>query len=482
MRQLSIHPTFSAWQKAARLALTEGWSPDLLIWQELSSDAPSLPLFEEAEESHGSQPSAYKVPKVFLQMADRVACHRDERRWALLYRVLWRLTHGEPKLLEVVVDDDVHELARMDKAVRHDVHKMRAFVRFRSVAFDGEPWYVAWFEPEHHIVEKNSRFFRDRFAGMRWSILTPDRCLHWDSQAMTVTAGVPKSEAPETDQVEDLWRTYYGHIFNPARVKVKAMQSEMPKRYWKNLPEAAIIPALLNDAPRRVSQMLSDSREQVADEQADGFLAVPPHTQDIEVLRDAACTCKACPLWKKATQTVFGEGPANARIMVIGEQPGDQEDLAGRPFIGPAGLLLDKALIKAGLVRSELYVTNTVKHFKWEPSGKRRLHKKPSARDIIACKPWLEAEIRSVQPALLICLGATASQAVIGPHVQVIADRGQIMESAFGIPALITYHPSALLRAPTEAQREAQFAEMVTDLQWARTHEEAAASQPVAKK
>jgi len=249
MRQITFAPTFEGWQKAARQALASNLRPEDVTWEELGSNQPTLALFEEPDAPSATNRS--RVPKEFIDLARRVSCHRSDRRWPLLYRLLWRLTHGEPKLLEIVVDPDVHEAAQMDKAVRHDVHKMRAFVRFREVAHQGNTWYVAWFEPEHHIVERNAPFFVDRFTNMHWSILTPDRCAHWDTQQLSITAGMPRSEAPSEDAMEDLWRTYYGCIFNPARVKTKMMQSEMPKRYWKNLPETAIIPALLQEAPAR---------------------------------------------------------------------------------------------------------------------------------------------------------------------------------------------------------------------------------------
>ena len=207
------------------------------------------------------------MPRAFVEVAQRVAWHRDPRRWALLYRILFRLTHGEGHLLKVAVDPDIHGLTAMDKAVRRDVHKMRAFVRFRTVtAEDGETWYVAWFEPAHHIVEANGPFFTDRFASMRWSILTPDRCMHWDGASLHFTAGLKRTDAPSEDAIEPLWRQYYANIFNPARVKTHAMQKEMPKRYWKNLPEAELIPDLLRRAPTRVEKMLSRSREQLPPE------------------------------------------------------------------------------------------------------------------------------------------------------------------------------------------------------------------------
>ncbi len=396
-------------------------------------------------------------------MAERVSCHREARRWALLYRVLWRLTHGEPRLLEIAVDPDMHALQQMDKAVRHDLHKMRAFVRFRAVVHQGGTWYVAWFEPQHYIVERNAPFFRDRFAGMQWSILTPERCAHWDGATLTFTAGVPRSEAPEADAMEDLWRTYYGHIFNPARVKTRAMQAEMPRRYWKNLPEAEIIPALLEQAPRRVEAMraASDARAAEVDEYS---IAEPPDTRSLPTLREAATACRACPLWRHATQTVFGEGAPHAPLVFVGEQPGDQEDRLGRPFVGPAGQLFDRALAEAGIDRRAAYVTNTVKHFKWEPRGKRRLHQKPSGRDIAACRPWLAAELRILQPRVLVALGATAAGALLGPGIRVLRDRGQMRESEFCARTLVTVHPSSLLRAPDEAARAAAYAAFLADL------------------
>lgn len=197
----------------------------------------------------------------------------------------------------------------------------------------------------------------------------------------------------------------------------------------------------------------------------DEFSPAPvPETRDLAKLRRAAATCRACPLWRNATCTVFGEGPAQARIILVGEQPGDQEDRQGKPFVGPAGRLLDRALQAAGLDRSAVYVTNAVKHFKWKPQGKRRLHQKPGAREIAACRPWLEAEVQALEPDLIVCLGATAAQTVAGRGVKVLAQRGTKVKTGFGIPALITIHPSSLLRLPPQADREAEFARFVEDL------------------
>lgn len=463
MRVVTFSPTFAGWQAAARSALAAQEPPDALLWQEMGADQPALDL--AAELPPGSGPVA-RVPRAFITLARSVADHRSTERWPLLYRVLWRLTHGEPHLLEIPVDPDVHALNAMDRALRRDVHKMRAFVRFREVrADDGHPWFVAWFEPGHHIVERNAPFFIDRFAGMRWSILTPDRCAHWDGAELRLAPGVPRSAAPTEDATEDLWRTYYASIFNPARIKTQAMQAEMPKKYWRNLPEATRISELIEGAPKRVATMITDSESRhAAATEGEWHTAQPPRTDDLDVLRDAAATCTACPLYRHATQTVFGEGPRDAAVVFVGEQPGDQEDREGRPFVGPAGKLLDRALVEAGVDRSSIYLTNAVKHFKWEPRGKRRLHKTPGARDAASCRPWLAAELAALQPRVLVCLGGTAAQSVLGSSVRVLRDRGQVRPSEFCARTIVTVHPSSLLRAPDEATREAGYAQFVDDL------------------
>jgi uracil-DNA glycosylase len=196
---------------------------------------------------------------------------------------------------------------------------------------------------------------------------------------------------------------------------------------------------------------------------------IPPRPT-LASLRKAASGCRACDLWKTGTQTVFGEGSKGARILLIGEQPGNDEDLAGLPFVGPAGRMLDRGLAAAGIERDDAYVTNVVKHFKWEPRGKRRIHKKPNAMEIVACRPWLEAEIAVVRPELLVCLGATAAQALFGKSFRVTEQRGRILESPFGVPAMATVHPSSLLRAPDDATRRRETELFVADLRVARKH------------
>jgi DNA polymerase len=189
-----------------------------------------------------------------------------------------------------------------------------------------------------------------------------------------------------------------------------------------------------------------------------------PATLKLPVLRLASKTCRGCELYCNATQTVFGEGPPDAAVMFVGEQPGDQEDLAGKPFVGPAGQMLDRAMDEAGIPRDEVYVTNAVKHFKFEPRGKRRIHAKPSAREVAACRPWLEAEIATIHPRVIVCLGATASQSLMGRTFRVTKSRGQVLQSEWAPALLPTYHPSALLRMPDHDARERAYGEFLQDM------------------
>jgi uracil-DNA glycosylase len=195
-----------------------------------------------------------------------------------------------------------------------------------------------------------------------------------------------------------------------------------------------------------------------------------PNSRNLRTLARAAAACRACPLWRNATCTVFGAGPAGAKVLLVGEQPGDQEDRAGEPFVGPAGHLLDKALAAAGLDRSEFYVTNAVKHFKWIPQGKRRIHAKPNAREMAACRPWLLAEIEALRPKLVVCLGATAARQVVGKPVRVLAHRGEVLSTDVSSQALITVHPSSLLRQIDRSDHEAAFSAFVADLKTIKSY------------
>jgi len=458
--------TFEEWRSVCRGLLARDVPPSDVVFGD-TDRSPSL--FDATDDSEVSPPHAasespvvFRIPKSFLQAAERIACHTAADRWERLYRTLWRMTHGEPRLLEVTTDDDVHRLVMMEKAVRRDAHKMKAFVRFRKVESPEGEHFVAWHRPEFRIVRLTAPFFARRFPSMCWTILTPSESVHWDLQQLNYGPGAAASEAPQGDELEDLWKTYYGSIFNPARIKLKMMTQEMPTRHWPTLPETDIIPDLLADAPRRVAEMIA-RQEGFATSAAD-FL---PQTLTFDALRAAAAGCKGCDLHEHATQTVFGEGPVDSSLMVIGEQPGDQEDLVGRPFVGPAGKILDEALAKVGIARDRIYVTNSVKHFKYNLSGKRRLHSNPDVREVTACKPWVEAEIELLQPQVIVCLGATAARQIIGPEFRVTKHRAVPQKTRYCENTIGTWHPSAILRQPSQARRSEMLLELASDLRLA---------------
>ena len=284
---------------------------------------------------------------------------------------------------------------------------------------------------------------------------------------------MPKSDAPSEDRLEETWLTYYASIFNPARLKTKAMQSEMPKKYWKNLPEAVLIPQLIEQAEKLSGAMIaSEPTEPKRLQHREAPLPKPVHadTESVAALRDEASHCRMCDLWKDATQTVFGEGPQKASVMMVGEQPGDKEDLGGHPFIGPAGQMLDRALADAGVDRDTVYVTNAVKHFKFVPRGKFRLHQKPGIAEIKACRPWYEREKASVQPDLVVAMGATAAHSVLGKATPIAKTRGRIIELDDATRVLVTVHPSYLLRLPDEEARAREYANFVEDLRIVAKH------------
>lgn len=459
---LDSETDFDGWRTAARALAMNGVKPADITWR-VRGNAPEL--FEPTTPPPAPPHGTFNVSGKFVELAQIAILHRSPERFALLYRLLWRLRSNHD-LLDIATDADVAEINAMAKAVRRDEHKMHAFVRFREVGREQKAHYVAWFEPEHHIVELAAPFFARRFADMPWSILTPDVCAHWDGHVVSITPGVAKSEAPTEDRLEETWRRYYASIFNPARLKVKAMQNEMPKKYWRNLPEASLIKPLIENAERTSSAMIANpaTEPHKSQRRLEPAMVRERTGDELEMLRDEAAQCRACPLWKDATQTVFGEGPRTARVMLVGEQPGDKEDLAGQPFVGPAGQMLDRALQEAGIDRSTVYVTNAVKHFKFVPRGKIRLHQKPSTPEINACRPWYTRERNVIQPDLVVAMGATAAQCVFGKITPVNKNRGRLIDLDDGTKVLVTVHPSYLLRLPDADARAMEYQRFVEDL------------------
>jgi DNA polymerase len=407
-----------------------------------------------------------RLPRPVAELIGTAICHRDPERYALLYGLVWRVLHGEHELLEVASDPLVHRLALMAKGVRRDIHKMHAFVRFRQAP--GEPErYIAFFEPEHFILEAAAPFFVDRFRALDWSILTPVGSAHWDGGRLSFGPPAARGDAPDEDGFEASWRGYYESTFNPARLNPDLMRAHMPKKYWRNLPEAAAIPGLVRNAASRVSSMLEREPTMPTKRTPDRALEAM-RDREIESLAALNKLLLASePLVKGATQAVPGEGPENAEVVLVGEQPGDQEDLQGRPFVGPAGKLLDRALSDAGLNRKEVYLTNAVKHFKFEQRGHRRIHGKPTAGEVKHYRWWLEKELDLIRPKLVVALGGTAVLALAGENIPIVRARGPA-HFPDGYAGYITVHPSYLLRLPDRDAKALAYREFVADLEQVR--------------
>lgn len=468
---LESETDFDGWRAAARRLCAAGVPPGEVSWRPPS--APRSLLGGDPEPAPHA--TTVRAPQRFVELARKAVCLRDTQRFSRLYALLVRL-QDRAAALEDPSDRDAAWLWAADKAIRRDVHKMHAFVRFKAAGTGetGRERFAAWFEPEHRILELAAPFFQRRFSNMDWVIVTPDATAGWDGETLRYGPPGTRADVPADDAVEDQWRTYFRSIFNPARLKVHAMTAEMPRKYWKNLPEAALIPEMIAGAearsrtmqaaaptePSRLSQRLIERRtaEINVGESAPAGLD--------EVRRQAAA-CTRCLLHCNASQTVFGEGPADARLMIVGEQPGDEEDLAGRPFVGPAGHVLDRSLTAAGIDRREAWVTNAVKHFKYERRGKRRIHQRPVSGEIDHCRWWLDQERRLVKPDLTVALGASAARGLLGRSVKVSDLRGRVIEAA-GSPALITVHPSYLLRLPDPSRRAQEEARFIEELRTAR--------------
>lgn len=448
---------FSEWRDGARALIKAGVSPENVLWAQKTENL----LFEPDPLPEGDQ-AAFTVPKSFMKLSAKASLHRDPQKWALLYRVLWRLVFESRDLLSVSTDSDVAKLKELEGEVRRDCHKMKAFVRFRK---SGDNAYIAWHEPSHLVVEAVAPFFARRFSAMTWAVLTPDTCAYWDQKTLSFGPGAQRHQAPTSDELEELWKTYYSNIFNPSRIKIQAMVSEMPKKYWHTMPETALIQELLLKAPEREKKMIESAQSQ-----RQLPIDIIPQAHDLEDLKRLAAKCQGCELCHSATQTVFGKGPNDSRLMFIGEQPGDREDRIGEPFVGPAGRLFRTCLERINLDPDSVYLTNTVKHFRWEESptsGKRRIHKRASWRQIEVCKPWVEAEVAMVSPKVVVLLGATALQTMVGKQFRIGADRGRPLPSDLAPHVIATVHPSSLLRMDDSRLQQIEIGRFCRDLQMA---------------
>lgn len=455
MTRTAVAHDFESFRQAARPLVAAGVRPAEIVWLDAAQAQADL-FGAEPEQPPVPLPAAsLRVPRRYVELAELAALYRSPDRFSLLYRVLFRLTYGEHELLDDELDADVRALQLRVQSVRKDEHRMHAFVRFRKLQVAGGEHFVAWYAPEHHILRLAAPFFERRFAALRWSILTPDESAHWDGATLQYGPGAARSQAPREDELEALFRTYYSATYNPARANLPLFRKHVPAAFARNMPELEQLPALVQ--ARAQAQAPNDD---------DSAAPLVPVNAGLPALREAARSCRACPAGELGTQTVFGEGRRDARLCLVGEQPGDEEDRRGKPFVGPAGQVLDRALAEAEVAREDLYVTNAVKHFMYIYRGERRLHAKPSLRVVRACKPWLEAELKAVQPEVVLCLGATAAQSFMGPRFSITRNRGRVFETPWAKAFIVTYHPSAILRMEEGPAAEA-YADLVADLKLA---------------
>lgn len=461
---LPARGTHTVWRAAARIAISHRIPPEKIDWNggENLFEGEQLPDWAGAHEA--------RVHRDFFRFAGSVIWHSAPERFCLLYQALWRLDRHDGAPLSQA-DPLGRKLGLMAKSVSRDIHKMHAFVRFREIPVEGERRsFGAWFEPEHNTLEPGSAFFVKRFADMDWVIATPRLTARYEDNMLSYEFGGKRPDIAE-DASEGLWATYFANTFNPARIKLDAMRSEMPKKYWKNLPETRLIPSMLADAEARVQRM----REAGASKPRPGSAAVStryrstlPAPIDLPAnlyeARLAAMQCRRCGLCEAATQAVWGEGDPHARIMIVAEQAGDHEDLAGRPLVGPAGQLLRRLITGAGLTPETVWLTNAVKHFKFTSRGNKRLHRKPNRTEIEHCRWWLGLEMAFISPRITLALGASAAFALTDDGSPVSERRGLIEPGLHGGPVLISWHPSYILRTPDHTEQARLRRELAADI------------------
>jgi DNA polymerase len=372
-----------------------------------------------------------------VSLAGQAFQARDMERFGLLYTLVWRAHHGG-LVIGDEVDLDLRIARRWALAVRADAHRMRTHIRFAQVKLGDQAHFVGWYEPDHFVLEANARLMARRDPTHGFTIVTPDGTAHFDQAALRFGAGL--KNPGDDDTLLAWWDAHQDAILHAAHD-------------GGGLPEAEE----LDEAPRPL------------DRPPIGPVVLPAgETSATRDLAREARGCERCALFGPATQTVFGEGPRNARVLFIGEQPGDQEDVIGRPFVGPAGQLLDEALEEAGIDRRLITITNAVKHFKFVQRGRRRIHQSPSPQEIDICRFWLDAERTALNPALLVLLGGSAGRAVLGRPVTVTRERGRPFSLPDGGTVFLTVHPSYLLRQPDEASRAREYAAFVRDLRTVR--------------
>jgi DNA polymerase len=413
---------WEGWRLATRALVLAGIAPQALAWA-VGSGTNDLPA--------GS--GSFHVPRALVPLAALAIQARDPDRFGLLYSLVWRINAGE-KLLTDDTDPDLSAVRRMALAVRAEAHRMRTNMRFLAVPEGSGTRFIGWFEPAHFVLPANAQLIVRRFPDLALSIVTPDGAAHWDRSALLFGSGLRHAEDDEALQA--WWQAHREMLLEQATPGVSIPEAEAVDEMPRPPDRPALGPVVLHHKPDPALQHSAKEAE----------------------------VCRRCPLYGPATQTVFGEGPADAPVMFVGEQPGDQEDTIGRPFVGPAGQIMDRAMEEAGLDRRGVYVTNAVKHFKFTQRGKRRIHQTPEVPEIQACSFWLDVERVHVRPRLVVLLGGSAARAGLGRAVTISRERGRPIRTADGQTVFVTVHPSFLLRIPDPAAKAREYEAFVSDL------------------
>ncbi|MBD63725.1 MAG: hypothetical protein CME62_00835 [Halobacteriovoraceae bacterium] len=451
MISLDEFTEISDFKKYVRYFISKKTSPSEINW----GQSEKL-LFDESL-SLSDVPGGIElnVSRDYSQLVKRLSMLRGPERWALLYKILYRLKFENKNLLNLPSDPDIRQAHIYLKSIARDIHKMHAFVRFKKIDEPSEK-YVAWHGPEHKILRAGAPFFKDRFGDKPWSIFTPDESAHWDGTKLFYSEGMSFDDFKHKDDWDEVWKDYYRSIYNPARLNIKMMKQEMSPKYWKSMPEAEIIEELIKNTPDQLQKAAASQ----------WFEAKVDKDSTLDEIQFALSNCTACPLYEKATQAVPGSGPVDAKLVILGEQPGDLEDTQGRPFVGPSGALLMDILSQSGIDSSQIYFTNTVKHFSFRENAKgERIHRSPTGKQIHACKPWLEAELNQIKPRVILALGVTAATAVLGKKPKLSQERGEIFSTKYAKNIIISWHPSSILRTENAELKRMKKNQLAEDIQ-----------------
>ncbi len=434
MRQVALNTEtdWDGWRHAARRLVLAGIAPADVAW---TVGGASEPLPEAS--------GTFNLPRALVLLASTAFQARQADRFGLLYSLVWRAHAGEKLLEEGDGDPDVALARRLALLVRADAHRMRTNMRFLPMPDAGKTRFLGWFAPDHFVLPANAQLIARRFPDQPFSVVTPDGAAHWDG-ALRFGSGSRHIQDDET--LRAWWEQHGAQLLEEAVAGTSVPEAEALDENPRSPDQPALGPVVM--LAERDPALVKLERE--------------------------ALTCERCPLYAPATQTIFGEGPAGAAVMFVGEQPGDQEDTIGRPFVGPAGQMMDRAFEEAGIDRRVVYVTNAVKHFKFTQRGRRRIHQTPDVAEIKACNAWLNAEREQVRPKLVVLMGGSAARAIMGRAVTISRERGRPLSLPDGQQAFVTVHPSYLLRIPDADAKAREYAAFVQDLKTIRGLMEAA--------